>query len=855
MYKQIRSHFLDFFKAKDHLVLPSSSIIPNNDPTLMFTNSGMVQFKNVFLGFEKPAYKNVTTVQKSLRAGGKHNDLDNVGYTARHHTFFEMLGNFSFTGYFKEQAIVHAWDFLTKEVKLPKEKLYITVFHDDDEAFGVWKRVLGGEERIIRIASNDNFWMMGDTGPCGPCSEIFYDYGEKVAGGKPGTSEQDGDRFCEIWNLVFMQFNQENGVRMPLGQTAIDTGMGLERLVSVLEGKTDNYDTSLFLKLRKGIAEIYGCEAFGKDNTACRVVADHIRAISFLVAEGITPSNEGRGYVLRRIMRRAMRYLHQINDTQAKMHNIVDFLDEEMGEAYHELRRAVPVIKDVIQTEEKNFKQMLDRGLRILDEDILKINGKILAGDVAFKLYDTYGFPLDLTQDILRQNGLSVDEVGFEKALQCQREMSKANWRGSGDIADDKIWFELKEKFGETEFLGYEDDLCEAKLLALVGDWAVFDKTVCYPEGGGQVGDVGYIFTGLKNVEIVNTKKMVGGVIAHQFIDDGIGLDVGKIYMVRINTDKRNGARKHHSATHLLQAALQRNIGIHIAQKGSKVMPDRLTFDFSHNKALTLTEIAKVEADVNDKISQGLAVVCKNMAKVEAEKLGAMALFGEKYGEFVRVVQMGERFVSLSSGTSGEEVKCAVSIELCGGTHVKNTSNIGLFKIVSESSIASGVRRIEAVAGESAWGFINRKLLSLENISDMTKAHAVKNSPDEFDKFIAEMVEKSRAKDKEIERLQIEVCIAKAKAYDDVVVVEGKFGANVIREAVVGIKKFNQNAIIIGVAINENGATYVVDIGSGASLSKAVDLVQKIQIDVGVASIKQFVGKMLIFGGKYVTIL
>ncbi len=807
MYKQIRSQFLDFFKQKDHLILPSSGLIPHNDPSLMFTNSGMVQFKNVFLGLEKPQYKNVTTVQKSLRAGGKHNDLDNVGYTARHHTFFEMLGNFSFCDYFKEKAILYAWEFLTKEIGLPKEKLYVTVFYNDDEAFNIWKKVLGTEDRIIRIESNDNFWSMGDSGPCGPCSEIFYDYGDKVAGGKPGTPEQDGDRFVEVWNLVFMQYNQENGVKTPLKQTAIDTGMGLERLVSVLEGKTDNYDTSLFLALRKGIAENYNCDAFGKENTACKVVADHVRAISFLIAEGVTPSNEGRGYVLRRIMRRAMRYLHQIDPENAKMHTIVDFLDGEMGESYHELRRAVPTIKDVIATEEQNFKQMLDRGLKILNDNI---DGAILSGEMAFKLYDTYGFPLDLTQDILRAKNITVDVDGFEKALEKQKEMSKAAWKGSGEVADDKIWFELKEKFGETPFLGYEQTECKATILAIVGNWVVFDKTVFYPEGGGQVGDKN------KNAGILDTKKMAGGIIAHKI--DVQDLKVGDSVDLSFDIKDRNETAKHHSATHLLQSALQRIIGEHVAQKGSKVEPHRLTFDFSHNKGLTVEEIAKVENDVNEKIAQQLDVSCKNMPKSEAEKLGAMALFGEKYGDEVRVVNMQD-----------------ISVELCGGTHVKNTGFIGSFKIISESSVASGVRRIEAKCGQALTKYLEEQI-------------AIKNQE------IATSAEQKKQQAKEIEKLQIGFSIKNTKTDGDIIIVEEKFASNIVREAVIGVAKNNPHAIVIGVSINENGATYIVDIGIEANKEKAAQMVQKMQQDVGVAQIKPFNGKILIFGGKLIKI-
>ncbi len=845
MYSQIRSSFLSFFKVKEHTILPSSGLIPHNDPSLMFTNSGMVQFKNIFLGIEKPIFKNVTTIQKSLRAGGKHNDLDNVGYTARHHTFFEMLGNFSFTGYFKEQAIIYAWDFLTKELRLSKEKLYVTVFYNDNEAFNIWKKVLGSEDHIIKIASNDNFWMMGDSGPCGPCSEIFYDYGENVAGGKPGTADQDGDRFVEIWNLVFMQFNQQNGIQTPLLQPAIDTGMGLERLVSVLEGKTDNYDTSLFLNLRKGVADVYNCDALGKQNIACRVVSDHIRAISFLIAEGITPSNEGRGYVLRRIMRRAMRYLHQIDETQAKMHHLVNFLDAQMGADYAELRKAVPTIKDVIETEEKNFKQMLDRGLRILDEDVAKLNGNILGGDKAFKLYDTYGFPFDLTQDILRAKNISVDEIGFEKALQVQQNMSKVAWKGSGEIAQDKIWFELKEKFGETEFVGYDlEKYCGkedfvANILNIVQNWIIFDRTIFYPEGGGQIGDSGW-FKNLDNdnqTKIIDTKKMANGIIAHK-IEDGNFIKLNTKVKLIVNKNNRNQIAKHHSATHLLQAALQKILGNHIAQKGSKVESTRLTFDFSHNKALILDEIEKVEKNVNDKILEELTVhIDQYMNRQKAEQYGAMALFGEKYGDVVRVVKMGGKSFEELENVSTEEIeidkKNTASIELCGGIHVKNTGFIGSFKIISESSVGSGVRRIEAKCGDALIKYLN------EQIND--KNHEITKAND-----------KQKQLNKEIEKLQIENCIATAKYSNDIIYLQTTATSVMLREAVIKVSKQYNDKIVIGTAKNENGATYIIDAGINADHVKAKKIAEEIQNNVGVTQIKAFNGKMIIFGGKFI---
>ncbi len=710
-----RSAFLDFFTKNGHEPVPSSSLVPHNDPTLMFTAAGMVQFKNVFTGAEKRKYTRAASSQKCVRAGGKHNDLDNVGYTARHHTFFEMLGNFSFGDYFKELAIEHAWTLLTKELSLPPEKLCVTVYHNDDEAFNIWKKLTGfPDSKIIRINSLDNFWSAGDTGPCGPCSEIFYDHGDKIPGGPPGSADQDGDRFVEIWNLVFMQYEQiDKDTRINLPKPSIDTGMGLERLCAVLQGVHDNYDTDLFRHLISDITSISAATGAKNPDTklarvAYRVIADHLRSTCFLMADGVLPSNEGRGYVLRRIMRRAMRYAHQLGCHEPLMYKLVPSLVKEMGDHFHELQRAQPLITETLKLEETRFKQMLDRGLKLLDEESGKLAGNgTLPGDVAFKLYDTYGFPLDLTQDILRGQNKKVDGEGFAAAMEEQKARARAAWSGSGEKATSRIWFEAKDKVGATEFLGYNADTAEAQLVAIVvngesvseakaGTEAslVFNQTPFYGESGGQVGDAGWVKNGDKVIAEVNdTSKPVEDFHVHKATLKA-SMKVGDKVTLSIDTVRRNRIRANHSATHLLHAALRHALGEHISQKGSLVAEDKLRFDISHNKPITREEQAAIELEVNRMVWQNTPVTTRLMTPDEAIKAGAMALFGEKYGDEVRVLSMGE------------DNETTYSTELCGGTHVRNTGDIGLFKIVSEAAVAAGVRRIEAVTQSGAFAYL-----------------------------------------------------------------------------------------------------------------------------------------------------
>ncbi|WP_025320500.1 alanine--tRNA ligase [Granulibacter bethesdensis] len=706
----IRATFLNYFARNGHEVVDSSPLVPRNDPTLLFVNSGMVQFKNVFTGQERRPYSRATTSQKCVRAGGKHNDLDNVGYTARHHTFFEMLGNFSFGDYFKEQAITHAWNVVTREFGLPAEKLLVTVYQDDDDAARLWKSIAGlPEERIIRIASSDNFWRMGDTGPCGPCSEIFYDHGPSIPGGPPGSPDEDGDRFIEIWNLVFMQYEEgPPGTRVNLPRPSIDTGMGLERLAAVLQGKHDNYDTDTLRALIVASAEATGQDPDGLHKTSHRVVADHLRSTSFLMADGVLPSNEGRGYVLRRIMRRAMRHAHLMGMTEPLLYRLVPALVRQMGAAYGELVQAQSLITETLRLEETRFKAMLDRGLAMLSDEVGKLGeGQTLSGDVAFKLYDTYGFPLDLTQDALREQGRAVDVAGFDAAMTEQRRRARAAWSGSGDAAQEGVWFEIRDRVGGTEFLGYSTEKAEAEIIALVANGAltetvpagtevavVLNQTPFYGESGGQVGDTG-IMTGPNGLQIIisDTQKKLGDVFVHLGrVESGLA-QIGQPVEVVVDHQRRSAIRAHHSATHLLHEALRRRLGTHVAQKGSLNAPDRLRFDVSQPTPITRDDLAVVEAEVNALIRQNSPVNTRLMTPEQAVAEGAMALFGEKYGDEVRVVSMGAPV---------EEGKPAYSIELCGGTHVGRTGDIGLFRITGESAVSAGVRRIEAVTGEAA---------------------------------------------------------------------------------------------------------------------------------------------------------
>ena len=732
----IRTTFLNTFEKNGHKIVDSSPLVPRNDPTLMFVNSGMVQFKNLFTGVEHRDYTRATTSQRCVRAGGKHNDLDNVGYTARHHTFFEMLGNFSFGDYFKEEAIPFAWDLLTKEFGIDKSKLLVTVYHNDDEAANIWKKYAGlSDDRIIRIATDDNFWMMGPTGPCGPSSEIFYDHGDHIWGGPPGSPEEDGDRFIEIWNLVFMQYEQfEDGSRKELAAQSIDTGMGLERVGALLQGKHDNYDTDLMRALIEATANAISTDPDGPGKVHHRVIADHLRSTSFLIADGVMPSNEGRGYVLRRIMRRAMRHAHLLGAGDPLMHRLVPSLVREMGQAYPELARAQSMIEETLRLEETRFLETLDRGLRLLDDELEKLpDGADLPGAAAFKLYDTFGFPLDLTQDALREKGLSVDTDGFDIAMAEQKAKARAAWSGSGETKDASIWFDIAERFGATEFLGYDTELAEGQVLAIVSGtdsvdalaegergWIVVNQTPFYAESGGQVGDLGQ----LRNLEhhdhggpVSDTQRFAGGALfAHDFKAETGALKVGDAVQLEVDHSRRTAIRANHSGTHLLHEALRQALGDHVAQRGSLNAPDRLRFDFSHNKALTTDELRRIEAEVNTFIRQNAPVETRIMTPDDARGIGAQALFGEKYGDEVRVVSMGR--ADTGKGMDGN----TYSLELCGGTHVQRTGDIGVFVTLGDSASAAGVRRIEALTGEAAFRHLSEQDQRLNTVAAALKA-------------------------------------------------------------------------------------------------------------------------------------
>ncbi len=746
----IRRSFLDYFGGNGHTIVPSAPLVPHNDPTLMFVNAGMVPFKNVFTGLETRPYQTATSSQKCVRAGGKHNDLDNVGYTARHHTFFEMLGNFSFGDYFKEQAITHAWTLLTKEWGLPADRLTATVYHTDDEAFELWKKIAGlPEDRIIRIPTKDNFWAMGDSGPCGPCSEIFYDHGDHIWGGPPGSPEEDGDRFVEIWNLVFMQYEQEaNEIVGELPKPSIDTGMGLERIAAVMQGVTDNYDTDTFKALIAESGALSRTATDGAHKASHRVIADHLRSVGFLIADGVLPANEGRGYVLRRIMRRAMRHAHIIGAKEPLMYRLVSSLVSEMGGAYPELVRAQPLIEETLLREETRFRKTLENGLRLLDEATVGLGeGGTLPGETAFKLYDTYGFPYDLTEDALRSRGLTVDRAGFDAAMAEQKAAARAAWKGSGEKASDEIWFDIAEKAGNTEFIGYSSTQGEGEVLAIVKDGVNFDsatagetvtivtnQTPFYGESGGQMGDAGRITTQGGLVALVDdTAKPLGRVHAHHATVEAGSIKVGDTVHMIVDVDRRDRIRANHSATHLLHAALRKELGAHVTQKGSLVAPDRLRFDFSHPEALTHAQIAAIEADVNAQVRHNEEVTTRLMTPDDAVAAGAMALFGEKYGDEVRVLSMGK----------GDDAH--YSVELCGGTHVRATGDIALFKIVSESAVSSGVRRIEALTGEAA------RLWLVERDDKLRQtAAALKTTPEDVPARIAALVEQSRKLEREL---------------------------------------------------------------------------------------------------------
>jgi len=725
---EVRRKFLDYFKKNNHQIVDSSNLVPNNDPTLMFTNSGMVQFKNVFTGLEKKPFKTATTSQKCVRAGGKHNDLENVGYTPRHHTFFEMLGNFSFGDYFKEQAIIHAWNLLTKDFGLPKEKLLVTVFHEDIDSFNLWKKIAGlSDNKIIKIKTSDNFWSMGDTGPCGPCSEIFYDHGDKLQGGPPGSHNEDGDRFIEIWNLVFMQFEQTSkDKRITLPKPSVDTGMGLERMTAVLQGTHDNYNIDHFKKIISASSDITKTPINEKTISSHRVIADHLRASSFLIAEGILPSNEGRGYVLRRIMRRGMRHAHTLGSKKPVFYKLFEILLSEMSSSYQELNTGKDLIIETLKNEEEKFSTLLERGIKILNENLEKVKNNTLPGPVAFKLYDTFGFPLDLTADILRTKNIKVDTKSFEAEMENSKKLARANWKGSGDKSVEEKWFKVREQLKPTEFLGYEFEKAEGIVLKISknnqfvesaknGDEIeiITNQTPFYGESGGQVGDQGLIQTSDCKINIKDTQKKIGDLFIHIGKIEKGSIKVGESVNLSIDIKRRNNSKANHSATHLLHESLRKTLGKHVTQKGSLVSPERLRFDFSHNKPIEKDEMTKINKIVNDFVNGSSEVQTRIMTPKEAVKLGALALFGEKYGDEVRVVFMGK------------ENNGFFSTELCGGTHVKNTKEIGEFKVISQSSIASGIRRIEALRDEQLKKFEKssneEKISKDENLSDLIK--------------------------------------------------------------------------------------------------------------------------------------
>jgi alanyl-tRNA synthetase len=832
----IRRSFLDYFEGQGHARVPSAPLVPHNDPTLMFVNAGMVPFKNVFTGLETRPYSTATSSQKCVRAGGKHNDLDNVGYTARHHTFFEMLGNFSFGDYFKEQAITHAWTLLTKVWGIPEEKLTVTVYHTDDQAFDLWKKIAGlPESRIIRIATKDNFWAMGADGPCGPCSEIFYDHGDHIWGGPPGSPEEDGDRFVEIWNLVFMQFLQEADVIVgDLPRPSIDTGMGLERIAAVLQGVHDNYDTDTFKALIAESGALTGASTTGENQASHRVIADHLRASGFLVADGVLPANEGRGYVLRRIMRRAMRHAHLLGAKDPLMHRMVPSLVAEMGAAYPELVRAQPLIEATLLQEETRFRQTLANGLRLLDEATLGLTeGDTLPGETAFKLYDTFGFPYDLTEDALRANGIGVDRAGFDTAMAEQKRAARAAWKGSGDKASDELWYDIADELGSTEFIGYGATEGEGQVVAIVKDGArveeagagdsvtiLTNQTPFYGESGGQMGDAGMIYgKGDTIVAVEDTSKPLGRLHAHQARIAQGELAVGDTVTLKVDADRRDRIRANHSATHLLHAALRKRLGEHVTQKGSLVAPDRLRFDFSHPSALTAQQIADIEADVNAQIRHNEAVGTRLMTPEDAISAGAMALFGEKYGDEVRVLSMGR----------GDDAH--YSVELCGGTHVDATGDIALFKMISESAVSSGVRRIEALTGEAARQWLNARDERLREA-----AATLKSSPDEVPARVAALMEDRRRLERELADAKKALALggggAAAPAGPEQVgginfvgqVLDG-LDPKALRGAVDEAKARIGAGVVALVAVNEGRASVAVGVSDGLGLS-AVDLVK-----------------------------
>ena len=843
---ELRTAFLEYFRKNGHEIVASSPLVPRNDPTLMFTNAGMVQFKNVFTGVEKRDYSRAVTSQKCVRAGGKHNDLDNVGYTARHHTFFEMLGNFSFGDYFKDVAIELAWNLVTKELGLPSEKLMATVYAEDDDAFDLWKKIAGlPESRILRIATSDNFWAMGDTGPCGPCSEIFYDHGDHIPGGPPGSPDEDGDRFIEIWNLVFMQYEQVTlDERVELPKPSIDTGMGLERIAAVLQGTHDNYATDLFQALIRASVEATHVPADGERGVSHRVIADHLRATSFLIADGVLPSNEGRGYVLRRIMRRGMRHAHLLGAEEPLMWRLVPALVREMGQAYPELVRAEPLISETLKLEETRFRKTLERGLKILDDETGSLaSGDSLAGDVAFKLYDTYGFPYDLTEDALRPRGIGVDKAGFDAAMEKQREDARKAWSGSGEAATEDVWFGLREEIGATEFLGYEAEAAEGVVAGIVangrqvdtlksGDEGalVLNQTPFYGESGGQVGDRGSIKTSEGAVfTVTTTQKKLGDLFVHMGRLESGELKVGDAVELEVDHEYRSGTRMHHSATHLLHEALRQTLGKHVAQKGSLVEPNRLRFDFSHPKGVDADEIVEIEQIANAVVLQNDEVTTRLMGVDEAIEAGATALFGEKYGDEVRVVAMGRQ-------PGGGDNDAVYSMELCGGTHVKRTGDIGLIKVVSEGAVASGVRRIEALAGDEARAYLEAQDERVKQVADLLKA-----SPQDIAERVKALLDDRKKLERELSDAKKKLAMggggSAAGGGDDIADVSG---VKLMAKTLEGVnpkdlrgladdgKRRLGSGIVVLVGVNDEGRAGIV-VGVTEDLTSdynAVDLVQ-----------------------------
>ncbi|WP_458790654.1 alanine--tRNA ligase [Yoonia sp. MH D7] len=845
----IRSTFLDYFQKQGHQIVPSSPLVPRNDPTLMFTNSGMVQFKNLFTGVETRDYQRATSAQKCVRAGGKHNDLDNVGYTARHHTFFEMMGNFSFGDYFKDEAIPFAWDMVTKEFGINKDRLITTVYHTDDEAFAMWKKLGVSEDRIIRIATNDNFWQMGPTGPCGPCTEIFYDHGDDIWGGPPGSAEEDGDRFIEIWNVVFMQNEQfADGSMTPLAMQSIDTGMGLERVAALLQGSHDNYQTDLFRALIEASAHVTSTDPFGDQNVHHRVIADHLRSTSFLIAEGVLPSNEGRGYVLRRIMRRAMRHAHLLGAKDPVMHRMVPELIKQMGGAYPELGQGQRLIEETLLNEEVKFKQTLDRGLKLLDDELAGLpEGAALSGASAFKLYDTFGFPLDLTQDALREKGRAVDTDGFDEAMAEQKAKARAAWAGTGATADASVWFDMADAHGITDFLGYDTMSAEGQILALVMTDGttpamatgkveiVLNQTPFYAESGGQVGDAGVLKTSTGLAKITDTKKVAGVFIHVAEVTEG-EIKTGQGAELLVDVARRMDIQSNHSATHLLNEALRNTLGNHISQKGSLNAPDRLRFDFSHNAAVSLADLGAIEREVNVMIRQNSRVETRSMTPDDARALGAQALFGEKYGDEVRVVSMGQLARS-GKGAKGD----TYSLELCGGTHVRRLGEIGAFVMLGDSASSAGVRRIEALTGQAALDYLRAQDHRLAQVAGAMKAPMA-----EVPERVKALMDERKALANEVAQLRRDLAMSGGTKSDAAVktIAGVPFQAQVLK----GVTGKDLPALIdeMKAAMGSGAVLLIADTGDRAAVAVGVtaDLTDKVSaVDILRAAVPALGGK------------